>query len=323
MPTILSTNKYSKTSLSIIEKELPPGFTLKSLDKPCKKELIEKADKADYFLASGRIPIDREVINAAVNLKMIQRTGVGLDSFDLEMLKEKGIPVYVNQGINSRSVAEHALMLILAVLRRLVIVDSSVKSGNWLKHKLGLETHELYNKTVGLIGLGHIGIKLVKMLHGFEVRILYFDLKRLPVDKEKELNVSYLPLGKLLKEVDILSLHCPLNSESEEMIGYEEIALMKLGAIIINTSRGRLINENALINGLKSGHLSGAGLDVFFKEPLPENSPLLKLDNVVLTPHLGGVTLDAFRRMMREAFQNIKRFEDGDIVGLDSKRVQS
>ncbi len=322
MPFILLTNYYSKNPLRIIEEELPEGFNLILLDKACKKELVEKAGNADYFLAGGRIPIDREVVNAAINLKMIQRTGVGIDKFDLDMLKEKGIPVYVNRGVNSRSVAEHTLMLILSVLRRLPLLDNSVKKGNWLKHELGVECSELYNKTVGLVGLGNIGVEVAKMLQAFGARVIYFGPSRLPNCEEKVLNVSYCSLAELLKEADIISLHCPLNSKTEKMIGSKEIATMKSGSIIINTSRGRLIDEDALINSLKFGHLKGAGLDVYAKEPLYKNSPLLNLDNVVLTPHVGGLTSETFRRMMNNAFQNVRLFEEGKRARLESKRLQ-
>ncbi|WP_372995829.1 2-hydroxyacid dehydrogenase [Lutispora sp.] len=311
MPIILLTNHYSKGPLSIVEKELPEGFELVSLDKVCKEELIEKAGMADYFIVSGRIPIDREVIDAAVNLKMIQRTGVGIDTLDLAALREKDIPVYVNKGINSISVAEHTIMLILSVLRRLPYADSSVKKGDWAKQELGIQCNELNNKTVGLVGIGNIGAAVAKMLSAFEVKILYYKPVRLSECEERELNVQYCPIEKLLKEVDILSLHCPLTSETKGMIGGKEIASMKSSSIIINTSRGQLIDEEALINALQSGYIKGAGLDTYSNEPIPTNSPLLILENVVLTPHIGGVTYEAFQRMWREAMQNIKLFEEG------------
>ncbi len=322
MPFILPTNCYRSKPLSIIEEELPEKFDLILLHKACKKELIEKAVNADYFLAGGSLPIDREVVNAAINLKMIQRTGVGVDKFDLDVLKEKGIPVYVNRGVNSRSVAEHTIMLILSVLRRLPLLDNSVKKGSWLKHELGVECSELYNKTVGLVGLGNIGAEVAKMLQAFGARVKYFGPSCLPECEEKVLNVSFCSLPELLKEADIISLHCPLNTETEKMIGSKEIATMKSGAIIINTSRGRLIDEDALIDSLKSGYFKGAGLDVYAEEPLSKDSPLLKLDNVVLTPHVGGLPSETFRRMMRNAFQNIRLFEEGKRARLESKRLQ-
>lgn len=161
------------------------------------------------------------------------------------------------------------------------------------------------------------------MLQAFGARVIYFGPSRLPECEETVLNVSYCSLPELLKKVDIISLHCPLNPETEKMIGSKEISAMKSGAIIINTSRGRLIDEDVLINSLKSGYLKGAGLDVFCKEPLSKNSPLLSLNNVVLAPHVGGLASEAFRRMMSDALQNIKLFEEGEMARLESKRLQT
>ena len=322
MPVVLLSNSYSSDPLRIVTEELPAGFDLLVLKKASKDELVYNARFADYILASGRLPIDREVVNASSKLKMIQRTGVGTDTLDLEVLKEKGIPVYINQGVNSRSVAEHTVMLMLSVLRRLPLTDSSVKMGKWLKQEMGIKCAELHKKTVGLIGLGNIGSLVAKMLQPFETNVLYFKRTRLDSNEEKRLGISYLPFSRLLERVEILSLHCPLNDSTEKMIGEREIAEMKAGAIIINTSRGRLIDERALAKALMSGHLMGAGLDVFTDEPLSKNNPLLSLDNVVLTPHIGGVTLDSFRRMIRDALNNIRLFEEGKLEQLESKRLK-
>src|SRR5690606_32123567 len=135
-------------------------------------------------------------------------------------------------------------------------------------------------------------------------------------------DVSYCPLGDLLGKSDIVSLHCPLNSKTEGMIGSDEMAVMKPGSIIINTSRGPLINEDALVKNLYAGHLKGAGLDVYATEPLPGNSPLLSLQNVVLTPHIGGITLESFRKMMREAFQNIEYFHNKSYDKIEVKKIK-
>src|SRR5690554_3498065 len=268
MASILLTNHYTPSLLSIIEKEIPQGFNIISIENPTKEEIIKKAIDADYFLVGGRIKIDRDVIESAPGLKMIQRTGVGMDAIDLDVLKEKGIPVYVNYGVNSRSVAEHTILLMLSVLRRLPVVDSAVKAGIWKKHELGVQNGELYGKTVGLIGLGHIGTHVARMLQVFGVKTIYYKPSKLTHDEERELDVSYCPLGDLLGKSDIVSLHCPLNSKTEGMIGSDEMAVMKPGSIIINTSRGPLINEDALVKNLYAGHLKGAGLDVYATEPL-------------------------------------------------------
>ncbi|NLO26180.1 MAG: hydroxyacid dehydrogenase [Clostridiales bacterium] len=322
MPVILLTNHYNEGPLKIAKEAVPKGFSLISLDRPSKEELVKKAEQADYFLVSGRLPIDREVLDAAPKLKMIQRTGVGTDMFDMEALKERNIPVYVNMGINSRSVAEHAVMLILSVLRRLTIVNGNVKNGIWLKQDMGVQSRELYGKTVGLIGMGNIGRSVVRMLKGFEVNIIYYDMYRQPEETEKELGISYAPMNEVFENADIISLHCPLAPETKGLINDKTISSMKKGAILINTARGGLVDEAALIRALETGHIGAAGLDVFAKEPPAKANPLLGFENVVVSPHVGGVTYEAFKSMMVEAMYNMKLFEEGKTEELESKRLK-
>lgn len=322
MPTILPTNFYPESSRSILKQVLPQNFNLIFLDEPSKEDLLNKIKYTEYLLVGGRLPIDGSVLKAAQNLKMIQRTGVGLDSLNMDALRRKGVPVYINKGVNSRSVAEHTIMLILSVLRKLTVADSILKQGKWVKHELGMQTHELYEKNVGLVGVGHIGQVVAQMLKPFEVKLFYYDPVRLTNKSEIELNINYLPFTELLGKVDILSLHCPLNAKTKGIIGEREISLMKKGSIVINTSRGALINETALEKGLSTGKIKGAGLDVFSKEPLSGNNNIIKYNNVILTPHIGGVTADAFRRMMKEAFQNIKLFEEGNLTAIEEKKLE-
>lgn len=308
MPCILLTNYYADAPLAVVRSALPEGFTLLSLGKPGKEEILKHAPLADYLLVGGRVKIDREIIEAAPNLKMVQRTGVGLDSLDLELLKQRQIPIFVNAGINSRSVAEHTLMLILAVLRRLPVIDASVKSGEWKKHELGIQCHDLHGKTVGLIGLGSIGMTVARMLQPFGVNILYHKRSRLSPDEERELDLHYLDLEEVLAESDIISLHCPLTSATQGLIGPDQFALMKHGVILVNTARGRLVDEKAFVENLQSGKVSGAGLDVFASEPAGAGCPLLKLPNIVLSPHMSGLTIETFQGMMRAAFASISTF---------------
>jgi len=322
MPLILLTNRYSEKVLKIVANEIPDGFDLISLENANKNELIRKAGAADYFLASGRVAIDKKVVEAATKLKMIQRTGVGTDTLDLNTLKQKGIPVYVNAGINSFSVAEHTILLILSTLRRLPMVDAGLKTGKWQKNDIGIECRSLNSKVVGIIGVGNIGKTVVKMLQPFGVEIVYYDLNRLSEKEEKHLNIQYCTLKSLLKQIDILSVHCPLTPQTEGLISYNEIASMKNGSFIINTGRGSIVDENALVSALQSDHIRAAGLDVFSQEPPGKNNPLLELDNVVLTPHVGGLTLETFSKMMSDAFENIKLFEMGRLDLIRNKKLQ-
>jgi len=322
MPVILLTNKYSEKVLGVIRKELPEGFDFISLETVNKQELIIKAAEADYFLASGRLSVDKEVIQSAKKLKMIQRTGVGTDTLDLAALKERGLPVYINSGINATTVAEHTVLLILSALRLLPSIYSGVKAGKWEKNDVGIESRSLKNKVIGIIGMGNVGRNVVKMLHPFGVKIFYNKPQRLNDYDENKLNIQFCGFEYLLQHVDILSLHCPLTTRTKGLIGKAEIASMKSGAFIINTSRGALIDEDALIDALISGHIKAAGLDVFAEEPPARNNPLFELNNVILTPHIGGLTLESFSNMMRNAFENIRLFEMGKLDLIEKNRFQ-
>jgi D-3-phosphoglycerate dehydrogenase len=323
MPVILLTNHYDERPAAIVKEAVPEGFTLMMLEKECQQELVEKAPLADYFLVSGRLQISQEVISAATRLKMIQRTGVGIDMLDLKAIGERNIPVYVNAGINAASVAEHAVLHILAALRRLVIVDASIRNGIWAKRDNGLQTNELSGKTVGLVGAGNIGRHTAKMLSGFDCRIIYYDMYRLSPEMEQELGITYQPFEQLLEQSDIISLHCPLTDETRGIINKETIAKMKDGVILVNTARGGLIVEQDLREALDSKKVKAAGLDVFSTEPPAKDNPLITCQNVTLSPHMGGVTYESFKDMMAGAMQNMVIYEQGRMAELESKRLKT
>lgn len=323
MPKILHTYRYTGRPWEILKSVVPEGYTIKTLDEPTYDQLVKEAADADYFLVSGRLPIDKGVLDVAKNLKMIQRTGVGTEMLDKEEIKRRGIPVYVNAGVNARSVAEHALTLMLACLKRIPAIDRQVRQGIWKKQETGTSCHELYGKTVGLVGMGAIGRQAAEYLNAFGAKILYTDLYRLSTEQELKLNATYMSsLDDLLPQVDILSLHCPLTQDNVEMLNERTIGMMKPEAIIINTARGKLINETDLYNALKDGHLSAAGLDVHYDEPIVSNHPLSTLKNVILTPHIGGLSYETFRSMMKEAIENVVNFENGDLQIIDNKCLE-
>ena len=317
MKKILLTNRYAGLPLEIVKGVVPQDFCIEMLAEPTAECLANSVAEADYILAGGRVRIDEAVLVNAKNLKMIQRSGVGLDSLDLEALRRHGIPLYVNQGINSQSVAEHALLLILASLRRLPIIHRNTVAGIWKKQEQGVQTSELHGKTVGLVGIGNIARKLVGMLRGFGVRIIYYDPFRLDGTMEQELTVNYRELDELLAEADIVSLHCPLTDANKGMINAETIAKMKHGAILVNTARGGLVDAKALHAALADGSLAFAGIDVHESEPIPADYPLKALPNVILTPHIAGVTSDSFRNMMAEAMRNIALFDQGKMSEIE------
>ena len=322
MPKILHTAKYTGLPLEILQNACPSGFVVKTLDELSHQQLVKEAVDADYFLVSGRLPIDKTVLDAAKNLKMIQRTGVGTDMLDKEEIKRRGIPVYVNAGVNSRSVAEHTLMLILATLKRLPQINKQLHEGIWKKQASGVSTSELFGKTVGIVGMGHVGRTVASMLRPFGAHVIYTDVVRRSEAEEKELGLTYCnSFMELLPQVDILTLHCPMVTENLEALNSNTIAMMKRGSIIINTARGKLINPDALYDAVKSGHIRAAGIDTHYEEPIKEGYKLAELDNVILTPHIGGLSYEAFHQMMHDAMENIKTFEEENLSLIEKHRI--
>ncbi|MBE6223879.1 MAG: hydroxyacid dehydrogenase [Bacteroidales bacterium] len=321
MPKILHTYRYTGRPWEILQSVVPEGYTIKTLDEPTYEQLLKEVVDADYLLVSGRLPIDKGVLDAAKNLKMIQRTGVGTEMLDKEEIKRRGIPVYVNAGVNARSVAEHTFALMMACLKRIPAIDKQVRSGIWKKQETGTSCFELYGKTVGLVGMGAIGKQVAEYLHVFGARILYTDLYRLPLEQEERLEATYVPsFEEILPQVDILSFHCPLTSENKEILNEKTLSIIKSGAIIINTARGKLIDEVALYLALKEGKIHAAGLDVHYEEPISINiHPLSTLNNVILTPHIGGLSFETFHTMMKDAIENIIMFDKRDFQSIENK----
>lgn len=322
MKTILLTNHYTGTPLDIVKSALPEKFSISMLEQPTAECLAQSVAEVDYILAGGRVRIDENVIGHANKLRMIQRSGVGLDSIDLEALKRHGIPLYVNSGVNSQSVAEHALLLMLACLRRLTEIHKNTVAGIWKKQEQGVRTYELHGKTVGLVGMGSIARKVAGLLRAFGVRILYYDPFRLDEKTEHELSVEFTDFNTLLSESDIVSLHCPMTNGNAKMINGDTLRLMKHGAVLVNTARGGLVDSAALHAALQEDRLSFAGLDVHETEPLPAEYPLKSLPNVILTPHVAGVTADSFRAMMTDAMRNIELFDLGRLSEIEHARYQ-
>ena len=319
MAKILLSNHYEGAPLEILREAVAGDFDLEVLDELSTDELQARIVDADYLLASGRQRIDDETLACAKQLKMIQRTGVGLDSLDLDAIRACGIPLYVNAGVNSTSVAEHAVFLMLAALRRAYFVNQQIRSGVWKKQATGLTTHEFCGKTVGIVGAGNIGRKVARRVAAFDARILYYDMYRMAPEDEAALSAEYCEMDELIERADIITLHCPA-SDGGPLIGREQIARMKDGAILVNTARGSLIDMEALVEALGSGKLAGAGIDVFDIEPIPADHPLLACDNAVLSPHIGGVTREAFLAMMKGAVDNMRAFERGDLEAIESSR---
>jgi lactate dehydrogenase-like 2-hydroxyacid dehydrogenase len=257
MIKIYLTNNYSLDVLEQITKLAPPSFQIivNSFKSANEKRILKDLE---YMILGGSTKIDKFLLERTPNLKMIYRSGVGLDNIDFNELNKKNIDFYVHKGINSSAVAEHTVLLILGILRKINLLDKSIRSGLWLRHQIGLTTRELQGKQVGIVGMGEVGRKLVKILKGFDVEVTYTKPNRLPPNLEKKLDIKYESLENLLKNSDVVSLNCSLNESSINLIGAKELSLMKKSAFIVNTSRGKLINENALKKALKLNLISGA-----------------------------------------------------------------
>ncbi len=321
MPNILFTNYYKGRALEIIRSIIPSDYNVLLLSRPGREEILKLIPQADYLIAGGRTKVDHELLKNAKRLRMVQRSGAGLDSIDLQYLRLSDIPLYVNRGVNAKSVAEHTVLLILSVLRKLTLCDHSVRKGKWEKHELGLQSRDLGSKSVGLIGLGKIGEHVSKLIRAFGSEIFYFDIKRIPKEEEQKLSISYLELDELLKRSDIISLHCPLTDNTLNLVDKEFIEKMKQNSIIVNTARGKLIVEEDLAQALISNRISGAGLDVFYQEPVSDTNPFKSLENVIMTPHVGGVSYDSFSKIISSAFENINLHNLGKVQEIEHKRV--
>jgi phosphoglycerate dehydrogenase-like enzyme len=252
-------------------------------------------------------PFSREVIEAQRNLKVIARVGVGTDSIDLTAASQRKVLVTITPGLNADTVAEHTLALILALIRKVVAQDILVKSGRW--ERVGeFAPGELAGRTVGLLGVGTIGRKVIERLAGFGVTILFFD----PVVKQAAPAIRVDSLLDILRVSDILSLHLPLTAETRLIIGSREIEQMKSTALLINTSRGPLIDQAALFSALRRGSLAGAALDVFEEEP-PSAATVGDVPNLMCSPHLAGLSQESIRRMTVSATDSVLAVLSGQI----------
>ncbi len=283
------------------------------------EEQYNRLRNAEYAILRT-YKINRDTINKCPNLKFIQRWGVGYDSVDVAAAGERNIKVAVTSGINSVPVAEYAVMLMLSVYRNIVTIHNNVVNGNWRVNGIIDRSYTLSGKKIGLIGLGSIGKNVAKIVQAFEAEVYYYDVFRMPEEEEKNLNIKYMELNDILNESDIISLHLPLTESTKNLIDKNTISLMKETAIIINTSRGGIINEEDLYEALINNKILGAGIDVFENEPISPENKLINLNNVVLSSHNAGNTTDNSINMAKRCVENIfkvSRSEEiikGDLV---------
>ena len=240
----------------------------------------------DAVVLRGSKPFTDRVLAAAPQLKVIAKNGAGVDSVDIPSATRRGITVMVAAGANAEPVAEHAIACMLALTRDLVALDRKVRAGGW--EGTGYQGRDFSGSLVGIIGFGSIGRATARMAAALGARVVVMDAYAKSGEFEMESD-----LDRLLARADIVSLHCPLTESTRGLIGRRELGLMKKGSMLINTARGPLVDESALVDALRSGHLGGAGLDTFATEPVTAGDPLLELPNVILTPHVAGVTRNA------------------------------
>jgi phosphoglycerate dehydrogenase-like enzyme len=292
---------------------LPPGFELShgtARGDDHLKEIIADAD----FAISGQVGVSGEVLRAARKLKLLHKWGVGVDNLDIATARELGIKVARTTGSNAVPVAEFALGLMLSALRFISYGHAHLKQGDWRGGRLPGDTFTLSGKTVGIVGFGAIGQNVAKLLRGFGCTILYNKRQPLPAAQEAELGARHASLAEILAQADIVSLHCPLTPETTGLIGRDAFAAMKKTAVLVNVARGGVVAEDALIEALRNREIAGAAMDVFAVEPLPADSPLLALDNLVVTPHLAAIASDNFAPTVTRMFDNMLRVSRGEPV---------
>lgn len=310
-PLILSIDDQPPKIRDLMEQLKPEGFDIlfPGANEP---GLRENISRADYILVE-RARLTRDLLATARKVKLIQKCGRGVEEIDVAAVSRLGIPLCCTPGANAIGTAELTIALMLAVYRRLCELHTALREGQWLKFEARLSTYELHEKAVGILGVGSIGLEVARILtHGFRCRVSYFSRRSLPSEVENNLSLVRKPMDQLLRESDIVSLHIPLTGETRHIIGARELANMKPTSVLINTSRGAIVDERALVEALRENRIAGAGLDVFESEPPDQSNPLLQLRNSVLTPHVGGGTLESMSRVFARAFSNISKMERGE-----------
>jgi len=286
----------------------PRAFEFRNVSPADLSAALMDADYLCGFIG----PIDSDVLVAAANtrLKLVQLMSAGYDRFNIEGARQARLPVADNGGANAIAVAEHAIMLMLSAIKRVHALDAAVRRGAW-RGGVG-RVYELHGSTVGIVGMGRIGREVAQRLGGWNAKLVYYDPIRLSPELERQLQVQYVELDHLLRTADAVTVHVPLNARTRNLIDAESLSLMKPSAILVNTARGGIVDEEALVASLRDGRLLGAGLDVFSEEPLSAESALLGLPNVTLTPHSAGPTWESYPRRFANCFANIERVERGE-----------
>jgi len=288
-------------------------FTVVTLDRDCDEERLSRISDCEVVICAAT-RLRRHFIDAASKLRLVHHQGVGWqDTTDWQALRDRAIPLALTPEGTTTGVAEHTILLMLAAAKRLPFADAELRAGRWHVNTLRGESRELAGKTIGYVGMGRIAQAVAERLRGFGCAGVYFDPQSdLLQDDAARLGLERVDLPTVLRRCDILTLHVPLTEKTRRMIGADALSQMKPGTILINAARGGIVDEMALAEALGSGHLLAAGLDVFENEPPAADNPLLRLPNIVVTPHISAGTRDAMQQKMSAIFDNLRRFFRGE-----------
>ena len=302
---VFMTRPYHPEAQALLQEHFDVDAWEKHLG-PTKAELLARVPGVHALFTEGLDAVDADVFDAAPELQVVGNRAVGTDNLDIPTATSRGILLSNTPGILQDACADMTFALILAVARRIAFGDREIRAGKWqyFDQTPYLGTN-VYGKTLGIVGLGGIGQRVARRASGFDMRVIYYSRSRKP-DVESELGVEWAPdLSSVLRESEFVSVHTALTPETQGLIGAAELKLMRPGAFLINTSRGKTVDPRALYEALAAGVIAGAGLDVTDPEPIPLDDPLLTLPNVVFTPHVASSSAETFKAMARLAAENI------------------
>jgi len=320
------TREFPERGLDIINEHFD-AEVWREYAPPPKKVIIEKSKNVDALATLLSDKIDAEVFNAAPKLKIVAQMAVGFDNIDIPEATKRGIYVTNTPEVLTETTADFAWTLLMAVARRVVEADKYVRTGQWKVgwHPTMMQGRDVYGATLGIVGAGRIGYAMARRAKGFDMKILFYDVIPRP-EMEKDFDAKRLELEALMKEADFVTVHVPLMKETHHLINAERLKLMKKTAYLINNSRGPVVDEKALYEALKKGQIAGAGLDVFEQEPTPMDNPLLKLDNIVVAPHISSASYETRSKMAEMVADNLVAFFEGkkppNLVNPDVMKVR-
>ncbi len=325
-PRVYVTRELSERGLNIIRKHFEAEVWTEYAPPP-KKVIIEKVRNVDALVPLLSDKIDAEVFDAAPELKIVSQFAVGFDNIDTKEATKRGIYVTNTPEVLTDTTADFSWALLMAVARRVVEADNYVRTGKWKVgwHPAMLCGRDIHSATIGIVGAGRIGYAMAKRATGFGMNILYYDVIPRP-EIEKDFGAKKADLDTLLKQADFVTLHVPLMKETHHLISAEKLKLMKKTAYLINNARGPVVDEKALYEALKNDQIAGAGLDVFEQEPTSVDNPLLKLDNVVVAPHISSASLETRAKMAEMVAENLVVFFEGkkppNLVNPDVMKIK-